>query len=201
MDRALTHYCRTTQELIGFIDSLSTFRLTNPAKEHCLDCHDPNCAAWIALRCGGCNRTFWLEQSLLWELWCHACEQEHRWGHSWQEELRRQTGINPYIALSLYESPEQKILAYYRWEVQCVVKRIKVQSKSRIIAVRCRKVVPLTQRSVVGPFEGSPERALDCCIEKLQTLSLQEAGPVKVGATRLKTDKKRKKKQSKQKKK
>ncbi|KAL9852398.1 uncharacterized protein GJ701_004829 isoform 2-T2 [Geothlypis trichas] len=187
IDRAITHRCRTTRELIDIIESLSSFHIRGPAKENCLECNSPYCAAWVALCCGGCDKTFWVDQSLLFHLWCKTCNYRHTWEHNWEWALRNQTGLDTASALNLYESHEQKILAYYRWEVQHILKRVKAQSASYIASVRCRKLVPLTQRSVVGPVRGDPNQALDNCIRRLQRCGLQVSGTV-----RLKTEKKKK---------
>lgn len=185
VDKGVTRRYRTAKELIGTVEVLSTFYIKGPAEERCLECRNPRCAAWVALYCGGCGRTFWLEQSGIWDLWCETCRYGYTWERNWQRELRRQTGLDTVSALSLFESLEQKILAYYWWEVQCIVKRVDAQSKSYIATARCRQLVPLTQHSVIGPFKGDPDKALDSCIGTFQRLGLQ-----KLGSVRLKADKK-----------
>lgn len=128
-----------------------------------------------------------MDQLSLFRLWCDTCNHRHNWEYNWEWALRNATGLNTASALGLYESHEQKILAYYRWEVQCILKRVKAQSASYIASVRCRKLVPLTQHSIVGPIKGDPNQALDNCIKRLQGCGLQVSGTV-----RLKTDKKKK---------
>ncbi|KAM7000968.1 synaptonemal complex protein 1-like [Passerculus sandwichensis] len=99
VDRAVTRRYRMAKELIDTVEALLTFHIKEPARERCLECRSPCCAAW----------------------------HDYTWGEDWQRELRRQMGLGMALALDLYESPEQKILAYYRWEVQCIVKRVKAQ--------------------------------------------------------------------------
>ena len=171
---------------------LRTFERRGPAHKRCLDCNRENCAAWVALFCGGCNRTFWIEQSFLDSFWCNSCA----FGHdflSWQSELRQQTNLNIFEALQLFESGEQKILAYYRWELNHVIRRVEAQNKSQILSVRCRSRVPLTQHSQIGPLAGDPDQELDNCLKAIQQLNLGDSEKVRIDGKRIVKRRKRRK--------
>lgn len=80
----------------------------------------------------------------------------------------------------MYESAEQIITAFVRWHLNHELKGLEIKRNSHIVAAQCRQQVPLTQTSVVGPFEGDPDQALDQCIENLQRLRVRKWGTAKL---------------------
>ncbi|XP_027487050.1 uncharacterized protein LOC113940150 isoform X3 [Corapipo altera] len=59
-----------------------------------------------------------------------------------------------------FESLEQKILAYCRWTLELEIHRLESQEKTHILQARCSRKVPLRFFTSVGPFKGSPDKAL-----------------------------------------
>lgn len=173
----------TLGDWIGSIEAWQRLNIRWPRGNKCLECDNQDCAAWAALRCGGCNQTFWIEQSLITNLWCNGCAFQH-YNTTWESELQAKTGLRTQLAVQLFKTVEQKILAYLRWELEQVVYRITAQNQSSILAVRCRKRIPISQHSIVGPLRGDPEEELDLLLQRLKGLRVRKLGQVRLKGTR-----------------
>lgn len=131
----------------------------------CCACNNIDCFAWIAFKCGGCKKTYWVEQRTVGLLWCWTCASQWMRFDS-DRALQQFTGLPGNRGLQLFESIEQLILAFLRWEIKHQTKRFEIIRESEIVSVRCQRKVPLMQRSMV-PVETDPEADLDLCIALL----------------------------------
>lgn len=177
-----------------WMDLLDDFNpdLVKPKLCLCWDCRTWGCYAWIAFKCGGCGQSYWYHQTQLVELWCGSCS--HKWSpdNNRVQALREFTGIvDPTEALQRFESLEQRIVGYYAWTAQTIVKKVEAIAGSTILVARCQKGIPLTQTSIVGPLQTDPEQELSECIRQLR-----ECGISTRDQARLKKEKGKKKKRN-----
>ncbi|RLW04367.1 hypothetical protein DV515_00005903 [Chloebia gouldiae] len=80
--------CQTFEDFTILLDNLYLYKRKTPERHSCLDCKRADCAAWIALQCGGCSQ--------------------------------------------LFESPEQKVLPYYRWQFNHTLTRIQANTTTAV---------------------------------------------------------------------
>ncbi|XP_032565591.1 uncharacterized protein LOC116797826 isoform X3 [Chiroxiphia lanceolata] len=84
-------------------------------------------------------------------------------GKMWEQELFRIQQRHLH-----FESLEQKILAYCRWALEIEIHRLESQEKTHILQTQCSRKVPLRFFTSVGPFRGSPDKALAEAVERLR---------------------------------
>lgn len=140
----------------------------------CCACGGSWCEAWVALKCGGCGDCSWVEQRTVFNLWCWRCQSDDLRNSNWGRALEKEAGV-PYAQVrNLYETPEQLLLAWARWELTNWIKRQHIYANSHIIAARCRHKVPHLPWPRVGPVKPGtdPEEVLNQSIEEVKQLQI-----------------------------
>lgn len=179
LDKAI----RRTIDISSLLECLITLQRTQFANVYtgsCYACEKSGHNALLAIRCGGCDKQYWVNQSEVRSRWCLYCDNKSLWS-SWWAELRQVTGIlDIEQALTIFESPEQKLLALWRWDAEHHIHRLKSQQKTQIIAYKC--TLQLAQKTIENfnaawlEFQGDPDidfNQRELAISELETLIQQ----------------------------
>lgn len=143
-------------------------------QQACAACNNRLCSAWIAFKCGLCNRLFWANQLLIVELLCRRCLSEVLRRRDWADAFERESGISIDRWQEVYDSPEQIILAWMRWEFRFLLWKRHILTNSHIVKAKCCSKVPLKDARWIGPIRQGqdPEQVLQNQIDNLRRLSI-----------------------------
>lgn len=150
----------------------------------CCNCGNRDCEAFIALYCGGCERTYWQQQRITNELWCTSCVENNIRRNDDALALEQYTGQSYEQARLLFEAREQVVLAWCQWRIRCWAKQCQIITRSRILATRCCNQIPWyppvhsrkrnSVPKIIGPLgrTSDPDQVLDNIIKRVQGLTI-----------------------------
>lgn len=120
---------------------------------HCLQCNQTNHPAWIKLRCGKCEKIYWVAQCALSRgYWCLACS------FAWQRASPQRALVDliraPFLeAIQRIENREDLELRWLVWRVRHAIERVIADSNTVVLATICGDGIRVPTMWQVSPHQ------------------------------------------------